>query len=62
MLDLKAAPLPAGVYLGFTDTQIKSAISAQGLAGVCTQATGADYEARIAAGTCGTPHRLGAGR
>ncbi len=48
VLDQKAVPLPAGVYLGFTDTQIKSAVSAQGLAGVCAD------DAKVAAGTCGT--------
>ncbi len=49
-----AVPLPAGVYLGFSDNRIKEAIWAQGLAGVCFNADGSPNETKIAAGTCGT--------
>lgn len=49
-------PLPAGAYLGFSDTNIKTDISAQGLAGVCTSALSgvANVEQAIANGECGT--------
>ena len=47
-------PVPAGVYLGFTEQVIKSTVSAQGLAGVCKNTSGAPDETAIAAGTCGT--------
>ncbi len=48
------ADVPAGVYLGFADQQIKTDISGQGLAGVCVNSSGAPDEANITAGTCGT--------
>lgn len=47
-------PIPAGVYLGFTDSLIKGNVSALGLAGTCLDASGAPDTAKIAAGTCGT--------
>ncbi len=49
-------PLPAGAFLGFTEEKIKTDVSAQGLAGVCTSALNGvtDVEAAIKAGTCGT--------
>ncbi|MGA9522257.1 MAG: hypothetical protein WBV82_12375 [Myxococcaceae bacterium] len=49
-------PLPAGAFLGFTDQQIKSEVSAQGLAGVCTSALNGitDVEGAIRTGKCGT--------
>ncbi len=52
----QGVPLPAGAYLGFTDQQIKTEVSAQGLAGVCTSALSGvtDVEAAIRAGRCGT--------
>lgn len=50
----KPVPLPAGVYLGFSENKIKETVWAQGLAGVCTGADGSPDEAKIAAGTCGT--------
>ncbi|MBI3181955.1 MAG: hypothetical protein HYZ28_07405 [Myxococcales bacterium] len=53
-IDKADVPLPAGVYLGFTDTVIKKDISAQGLAGTCTDASGAPREAEILSGSCGT--------
>ncbi len=52
VVDMKAVPLPAGVFLGFTDTQIKTQVAGQGLAGVCT--TGDNVETRISNGLCGT--------
>jgi hypothetical protein len=51
-IDQMDVPLPAGVYLGFSDQNIKTEISAQGLAGVCSAAKGG--ETAIVAGTCGT--------
>jgi len=51
-VDQKGVPLPAGVYLGFSDTNIKTQVSAQGLAGVCGAGKGG--ETAILAGTCGT--------
>ncbi|MBL8950021.1 MAG: hypothetical protein JNK82_04535, partial [Myxococcaceae bacterium] len=51
-IDQKGVPLPAGVYIGFSEQTIKGNIAAQGLAGVCTGF--ADNETRINAGTCGT--------
>lgn len=51
-IDQMDVPLPAGVYLGFSDQQIKTAVAAQGLAGVCTAAKGG--ETAIASGSCGT--------
>lgn len=53
-IDAKAVPLPAGTYIGFSDQVIKGTVSAQGLAGVCTDASGAVDETAIAQGTCGT--------
>ena len=53
-IDQPDVPLPAGIYLGFTDQVIKKDISAQGLAGVCVTAAGAPDEAAIASGSCGT--------
>lgn len=53
-IDQQNVPIPAGVYLGFTDTQIKSTISSLGLAGLCVDGTGAPDDAKINAGTCGT--------
>ncbi|MBX5484900.1 MAG: hypothetical protein IRZ16_24020 [Myxococcaceae bacterium] len=49
-------PLPAGVYLGFSqEAPIKDEVAAMGLAGVCTAASGvSDVEAAIKDGTCGT--------
>ncbi len=48
-------PLPAGVYLMFSDSApIKDQVSAQGVAGVCYDANGQPREADILAGTCGT--------
>jgi hypothetical protein len=47
-------PIPAGVYLGFTDSLIKGNVSALGLAGTCVDGTGAPDTAKINAGTCGT--------
>lgn len=47
-------PLPDGVFLGFGAEKIKDQMSAQGLAGVCVDGSGAPDEAKIAAGTCGT--------
>jgi hypothetical protein len=41
-------PIPAGVYLGFTDSLIKGNVSALGLAGTCSDAS------KVTAGTCGT--------
>ena len=52
-IDQMNVPLPAGIYLGFTEV-IKGDVSAQGLAGVCVNSAGAPDEASIAAGTCGT--------
>jgi len=46
--------IPAGVMLGFGDQQIKPGFAGQGLAGVCTDGTGAADETKIGAGTCGT--------
>lgn len=51
-IDQMDVPLPAGVYLGFSDQQIKTQVAAQGLAGVCSAAKGG--ETAIANGTCGT--------
>ncbi len=51
-IDQMNVPLPAGVYLGFSDQQIKTQVAAQGLAGVCTAAKGG--ETAITNGTCGT--------
>ena len=50
----KPVPLPAGIFLGFSENRIKDSVWAQGLAGVCTNSSGAPDEAKIAAGTCGT--------
>jgi hypothetical protein len=47
-------PIPSGVYLGFGAQQIKANVAGQGLAGVCTDSSGAPDEANIAAGNCGT--------
>ncbi|MBK7863356.1 MAG: hypothetical protein IPJ65_33100 [Archangiaceae bacterium] len=47
-IDQMNVPLPAGVYLGFSSENIKTDISAQGLAGVCAD------DAKTRAGTCGT--------
>ncbi len=54
VVDQMNVPLPAGVYLGFTDQVIKGSISAQGLAGVCLTSAGVPDEAAILSGTCGT--------
>lgn len=51
-IDQMDVPLPAGVYLGFSDQQIKTQVAAQGLAGVCSSAKGG--ETAIASGSCGT--------
>lgn len=53
-IDQMNVPLPAGIYLGFTDQVIKGNISGQGLAGTCVTAAGVPDEAAILAGTCGT--------
>ncbi|GEM_PF-810368 len=53
-IDQMDVPLPAGIYLGFTDQVIKGQVSAQGLAGTCVTTAGVPDEAAIAAGTCGT--------
>ena len=50
-IDQMNVPLPAGVFLGFSDQQIKPNVAAQGLAGVCG---GAGAEDKIKNGTCGT--------
>ncbi len=49
-------PLPAGVFLHFSEQDIKKEISAQGVAGVCTSELSGvgDAEAAIRAGDCGT--------
>lgn len=47
-IDQMNVPLPAGVYLGFSSEQIKTNVSAQGLAGVCADSS------KVLAGTCGT--------
>jgi hypothetical protein len=47
-------PIPAGVFLGFGDQQIKNSFAGQGLAGTCVDASGNPDEAKIGAGTCGT--------
>jgi hypothetical protein len=41
-------PIPAGVYLGFGDQQLKNDFAGQGLAGTCSD------EAQVLAGECGT--------
>lgn len=41
-------PIPAGVFLGFGDQQIKNDFAGQGLAGTCAD------EAKVLAGECGT--------
>ncbi len=46
-------PLPAGLFLGFSDQSIKSNVSSLGLAGVCLDAAGGADEAAIASGACG---------
>jgi hypothetical protein len=46
--------IPAGAYLGFTDSVIKGNIAGQGLAGVCNNGSGAPDETKIASGACGT--------
>jgi hypothetical protein len=51
-VDQMDVPLPAGVYLGYQDAGIKTAVASQGLAGVCGAGVGG--EASILAGTCGT--------
>lgn len=56
-IDQPNVPLPAGVYLGFSqEPPIKENVAAMGLAGVCTSALAgvADVEAAINAGDCGT--------
>jgi hypothetical protein len=53
-IDQKGVPLPAGVYLHFSEQGIKEQVSAQGVAGVCTDAQGNPKEAAIKAGECGT--------
>ncbi|MFL5318723.1 MAG: hypothetical protein ACJ790_03635 [Myxococcaceae bacterium] len=50
----KGVPLPAGAFLQYDTNVIKGTISAQGLAGVCTDANGAPNDTAIANGTCGT--------
>ncbi len=52
-IERAGVPLPAGVYLGFTDQVLKGNISAQGLAGVCAT-NGVVDEAAINSGSCGT--------
>jgi hypothetical protein len=52
-IDQENVPLPAGVYLGFSDQQIKTAISSQGLAGVCSD------ETAVNSGSCGTRSNWG---
>lgn len=47
-------PLPAGTFLQYDTNVIKGTVSAQGLAGICTDASGNPDEAKILAGTCGT--------
>ena len=46
--------LPSGVSVTIGAMKVKEGYSAQGLAGVCTDAAGAPDEAAIAQGTCGT--------
>ena len=46
--------IPSGVSLTIGDSKVKEGYSAQGLAGVCTDDSGAPDEAAIAAGACGT--------
>ena len=58
-IDQPNVPLPAGVYLGFSDQEIKTDVSAQGLAGTCSSY--ADSATRIANGTCGTRTNWGLG-
>lgn len=41
-------PIPAGVFLGFSDSTIKGNIAGQGLNGVCSD------EAKVLSGSCGT--------
>ncbi|MEW5743321.1 MAG: dickkopf-related protein [Myxococcota bacterium] len=47
-------PIPAGVFLGFGDQQIKNDFAGQGLAGTCVDGSGNPDEMKIGAGTCGT--------
>lgn len=47
-------PIPAGVFLGFGEQQIKNGFAGQGLAGTCTDASGNPNETKIGAGECGT--------
>jgi hypothetical protein len=47
-INQQGVPIPAGVFLGFGDQQIKNTFAAQGLAGTC------DDEDKVKDGKCGT--------
>ncbi len=51
-IEQKGLPIPAGVYLGFSQDVIKPTYAAQGLAGVCYDGA-APNESAISTGTCG---------